>query len=320
MRFTDRDLANVRVAAAPDPMWEITNSLDRLQTRIGRQSFEQWYRKTLGTLANSGFDRTVRSMLIPMLPRAAYFPDFLTPTEAREGIEAGLDAILRTPNATVTAEIKKLDTVRPTPKWAMRVADKDLRQELVSALRAYYDLAIAPHDDLIQASFDRDRAIRARALLGGVGRLFESFRPLMRWVPPVLEVGYPVHREINLDGRGLLLVPSYFCWRHPVALVDPDLPPVLIYPTLDAVQDQDKPRIETALANLLGSARAAVLACTRDGMTTGEIAKIVGISAPTVSHHLNRLRNSDLITSHRLANTMLHVLTPRGVALLKPRE
>jgi hypothetical protein len=25
-------------------------------------------------------------------------------------------------------------------------------------------------------------------------------------------------------------VPSFFCWRYPIMLCDPDLPPVLVYP------------------------------------------------------------------------------------------
>ena len=52
----------------------------------------------------------------------------------------------------------------------------------------------------------------------------------MRWAGGELRVDYPVDQEMHLGGRGLVLVPSYFCWRYPVTLLDPDLPPVLIYP------------------------------------------------------------------------------------------
>ncbi|MGW0561714.1 hypothetical protein ACWDZ4_14150 [Streptomyces sp. NPDC003016] len=42
------------------------------------------------------------------------------------------------------------------------------------------------------------------------------------WRPPVLEVDHPVGRDLQLEGRGLLLIPSYFCWRRPITLIDED--------------------------------------------------------------------------------------------------
>ncbi|GAB3905498.1 winged helix-turn-helix domain-containing protein [Kibdelosporangium lantanae] len=316
--FTDRDLAAVRMATAPDPLWEITNSLDRLQTSQGRWAFAGWYQDTRAALTAGGFDRTVREMLVPLLPRAAYFPDFLTPAEARAGLDSGLEAILSTPAGRVTTEIRKLARVHGAPSWAPRVADRDTRTELVDALRAYYGLVIKPCEDTVQASVDRDRAVRARAMLdGGTDGLLDSFRPTMRWCPPVLEIDYPVSRTITLGGRGLLLVPSYFCWRYPVALADPDLPPALVYPLLTEHRSGGPAPAPTAA--LLGATRAAVLRSTATGMSTSEIARVVGISPQTTSHHLNVLRDSNLITSHRQANTVLHVLTPLGAALLTPR-
>ncbi len=60
--------------------------------------------------------------------------------------------------------------------------------------------------------------------------LLEGLRPFAHWNPPYLDVDYPVDRELRLEGRGLMLVPSYFCWRRPMALADPGLDPVLVYP------------------------------------------------------------------------------------------
>lgn len=314
VRFTDRDLARVRVAGTPDPLWEITNSLDRLQTSEGRRAVAVWYRHTRALLAGADLRDTVRNLLIPLLPRAVYFPDFLTPAEGLEGLDAGLDAILRTPRARVTAEIQKLARLHGVPAWGHRVADGDLRLEITTALRGYHDQVIAPHEDTIRAAVDGDRALRARSLLdGGVERLLDSFQPLMRWRPPrLLEVDYPVSRDIDLGGRGLLLVPSYFCWKYPVALADPCLPPVLIYPLAHHQADTRR----SAVAALIGTTRAAVLRATDSGMTTGEVARVVGISAATASYHLKVLQDNELVTSHRCAAIVLHVLTPAGAALL----
>ena len=226
--FTEEDLSRVRIAPTPDPLWEIANSLDRLQTRRGRWAYAPWYRSTRSALAaDPALRRMVGSMLLPLFPRAAYFPDFLTPFESIGGLDAGIKAILATPEARVTNELKMLALVHHAPKWASRLADGELRADLGTALRTYHQQVIQPYDDVMQSALDADRARRERALArGGVERLLGSFQPLMRWRPPVLEVKYPYTKTLHLEGRGLLLTPSYFCWELPVALADNELPPV----------------------------------------------------------------------------------------------
>ena len=103
--FTHEDLARTRVATACDPLWEIVFSLHRLQGRPGRWAYSGWIRGVRERLAETGHDRIVRSMLAPLLPRASYFPDFVTPAEARHGFEAGAEAILATPERRVLDEL-----------------------------------------------------------------------------------------------------------------------------------------------------------------------------------------------------------------------
>ena len=52
---------------------------------------------------------------------------------------------------------------------------------------------MAPYWTQVQAHVDADRATRTRAMLdGGCEALLNSYRPLMRWEFPVLDVGYTV--------------------------------------------------------------------------------------------------------------------------------
>jgi DNA-binding transcriptional ArsR family regulator len=316
--FTEADLAQVHVAPAADPLWEIANSLDRLQTRRGRWAYAPWYRAASETLTDPVLRKQVTSMLLPLFPRAAYFPDFLTPPAALGDLEAGIGALLATPAERVTDELKTLALVHQAPSWGPRLADGELRPDLGAALRTYHQKVIEPHSDLISAELAADRASRARALArGGPDRLLSSFQPLMRWRSPVLEVRYPVNRTIHLAGRGLDLIPSYFCWQNAITLADTDLPPVLVYPLL---REPPNPKTgEVTAAALLGKTRAAVLRATAAGLTASEIAIQVGIGAPTTSHHLTVLRDSGLIATHRADKTVLHVLTPLGAALLRQR-
>jgi DNA-binding transcriptional ArsR family regulator len=315
--FTELDLTRVRLAGAPDPLWEITNSLDRLQTRRGRWAYAHWYQATQQALADPDLQKMVSDLLLPLFPRAAYFPDFLTPPAALEGLDAGIEAVLATPSARITRELKTLALVHRVPAWGKRLAAGEMQGELGTALRTYYQKVIEPHEDHIQEAVEGDRLLRTRALMrGGVDKLLKSYWPLMRWEYPVLEVQYPYDRTLHLDGRGLLLSPSYFCWHYPVALADDELPPMLSYPLVHKVEgDTDPERPSTAA--LLGTTRAAILQATSEGLSTGDIAKRVGIGAPTASHHLTVLRDSGLIASQRHQTTVLHVLTPLGAALLR---
>ncbi|MEU3653452.1 hypothetical protein AB0E67_11570 [Streptomyces sp. NPDC032161] len=54
--------------------------------------------------------------------------------------------------------------------------------------------------------------------------------PCIRWASPTLTADYPLDRDLHLRGRGITLVPSFFCAKAPVTLIDPDLPPVLVHP------------------------------------------------------------------------------------------
>lgn len=88
IHFTDADLARVRVAARPDPLWEIFFSLLRFQSRRGRWSYADWHRTARAAVHGKGFAPAVRDVLLPLYPRGAYFPDFLTPGEASEGLDS----------------------------------------------------------------------------------------------------------------------------------------------------------------------------------------------------------------------------------------
>lgn len=53
---------------------------------------------------------------------------------------------------------------------------------------------------------------------------------LLSWRDGRLECGYPFDRGLELNGRPLTLIPSFFCVRQPVALTARELSPVLVYP------------------------------------------------------------------------------------------
>lgn len=318
IHFTSEDLARTRLAARPDPMWEAVFSLYRLQTVRGRWAFADWYHRSRKVLAGTSLSRAVRLLLVPILPRAVYFPDFLTPQGAANGLGEGLAAILDTPPSRVSREIGELDRRVGAPAWAPRLADRAVREEFVKVLRAYHAAVIAPYEDRMLARIEGERAAAARTVLqGGTEALLATLSPTMRWRPPVLEVDFVEHRDLRLNGRGLLFVPSYFCWQQPCALADDALPPVVSYP-LHHNRTPVSPRpADASLTALLGRTRAAALRAIASGATTSELARVLGVSPGTASHHTIVLREAGLVDSHRRANIVLHTLTPLGAALLR---
>ncbi|MFF7390892.1 ArsR/SmtB family transcription factor [Streptomyces scabiei] len=318
--FTPEDLTKVRVATEPHALWEIAVSLHRLQTREGRWAYASWFRDARAALRQTGLDRTVKSFLLPLFPRAGYFPDFLTPPEGTQGLDAGLEAVLATSDERVDGEIGLLHRAVGAPAWTRRLGERGMREQLVDALRAYHRAVIAPHEEHIEQRLRAERARHTRALFhAGTEGMLDQLGPTIRWRPPVLEIDpYPDRRDVLLAGRGLLLIPSHFCWHAPIALADPGLPPVLLHPLHQlpaTTRSVDSPPLNA----LLGTTRAAILRAGATGCTTTEAARRAGVTPTTASHHTAVLRDAGLMASHRHANTVLHTLTPLGAALLEQR-
>lgn len=322
IHFTRDDVARARVAPGADPVWELILSLHLFQARRADRDplLAGWRRDVAAGLRHSDDGASVR-LLFALNPPQGYFPDFLTPFESRAGLLPALDAIRSTPTANLRRDLNLLAKRNRLPATAAALARGDVTtlHRLTDSMEAYRALAIAPHWSRIESAVEADRSQRARAMLAdGADGLLGSLRPGMRWDGEVLEVGhYPADRDLYLDGRGLLLVPAYFCARTPVTLVDPDLPPVLVYPVerlggLDQPADQGRP----ALAALLGRTRARVLEVVDGGCSTGEIARRLDVSPAAASQHAAVLRNAGLLVSRRDGNTMLHTLTPLGKAML----
>jgi DNA-binding transcriptional ArsR family regulator len=319
IHFTEVDLARVRVAREPDPLWEVLSTLHRLQSRGGRWRFAAWYRTTRADLNAAGLAGPVREVLCSLYPLGPYLPDFLTPLESEGGLSAGLDGILRLPRPDVLDELRLLDRVCGVPPWALRLAEQDERRELTELIRRFHEVAVAPFADHMDSGLVAHRSLLSRALLtDGVEGLLSNLGPRVRWRRPVLEVDYRTDRDLHLRGRGLRIVPTYFSWGTPVALANADLPPTLSCPlNHPTVPEEALPDDDVSLRALLGGTRARVLRCVAGGLTTGELAQAAGVSQSAASRHATVLRDAGLTTSRQVGPTVLHTLTPLGAALLR---
>jgi DNA-binding transcriptional ArsR family regulator len=320
--FTGEDIARTRIAMTHDPLWELVLSIHMLRGQSGDLLFTDWRRSTAAALrkaqVGAGF-----GLLSALMPTMGYFPDFLNPIgpSGPLAVDAGVEEIRQTPTATLARDLSRM-SVPPAARPGVRAlaeGDPEVLHELTTTMRTYYDVAIAPHRRTVDAAVEHDRAGRVRAMASqGVEGLMRSLRPHVDYSYGELRVPRHPDQEIHLDGRGLLLVPSYFCIHHPVTLFDESLAPVLVYPVerrhdlLPTEGDRTK-----GLAALIGTTRAAVLAAAAEARTTSDIARRVGISPGSASEQAAVLREAGLITSRRDGNRMIHQVTQLGLALLR---
>ncbi|MGW5163090.1 ArsR/SmtB family transcription factor [Nonomuraea wenchangensis] len=322
IHFTAADLARVTLADQPDPLWEVVFTRFRLRDRMRPLTFRPWFSALHAEPARTARMRPGALLLDVLAPAGPYFPDFLTPYEAGRGLGHGLEALRRTPRRRLATELGRLARHRPLPGWARPLAEGDAGTlgGLADALCDYHAAAVAPFQESIDAAFAADRESRVRDVLGGgVEALLAGLGPLMRWTPPVLEVDYVVDQDLALDGRGLRLVPSYFCQRTPLSMADPGLPPVLIYPIQQRHRWRPAARRAGAagLSALMGASRSAALQALDHGATTTQLARMLGVSPATASRHATVLREAGLIETRRDGTAVLHTRTPLGTALLE---
>ncbi|WNF27536.1 helix-turn-helix domain-containing protein [Streptomyces sp. C11-1] len=328
IHFTAQDLEYVRLARRPDPLWEIVCSICRLQTDEGPVAFGPWRRAVVPRLRGTGggADRAVALALRSLVPFGPYFPDFLTPAVdgGNADLRQGVDRVLSTPRTRLRRELTLLAEsapgVRPFLGEELARGDAAALRALGGLLTAYDAAFVAPYRPWIDAAVASDLAWRSRELAaGGTRALLETFRPMARWSPPVLEVTYPVDRDMHLGGRGLLLMPSYFCWRKPLTLVDGALLPTLVYPVEKPVLAAAPGSTGASLARLLGPTRAALLheVTARGCATTSELARAVGCSLPNTSQQLAILREAGLAACRKEGRCTLHHPSPLGRQLLE---
>jgi DNA-binding transcriptional ArsR family regulator len=325
IHFTGEDLGRIRIAPGPDLMWELVNSAHLLQNRECGPVFDTWRRAARARLADASAARSLRVVCTLAPAPTPYFPDFLTPPGGSYDLATGLDTIAATPRRTLRAELTQLAATgrggRP-PAWLPMLARGDVEAitRVREALADYHRAAIGPYQPLIRARIDAETATLTRLLRsGGVEAALRFIDPRARWQYPVLELPYPVEMDMHLGGRGLLLVPSFFAVDLPTTFVDPDLPPVLVYPVEHDPRwlTPPRPRAGTtrALAALIGTTRGALLEELTEPRSTTELARRLAIAPSTASEHLTVLRAAALITTHRHGGHAVHQSTRLGVLL-----
>jgi hypothetical protein len=314
--FGVEDMARLRFAISP--MEELAGSLRALIDPAAAGLHLPWIESVKGRLG--GLDLMPAIRLVPL---HTYVPDFIAPppNSPFERLDDQLELVRGSDPKTVKKELGWAYKGRPLARELEPRMAHPKREvaRLADTFAEYWDRALAPHWDRINALLQADIEYRAKQLTqGGPAAVFADLHGSVQWRGDRLEINQKHQDTIELGGRGLLLVPSAFLWGRPLVISDEPWLPTVIYPARGVgTLWESGPTTPEALAALVGKTRASLLTALEAPRSTTEIARRLGVSPGGVSQHLSVLRDGGLVVSRRDGRSVLYVRTQLADALVR---
>lgn len=233
------------------------------------------------------------------------------------------------PETTLQAQ---LNTVRATPphQVALELAmvDADLsdlpgdpataRDLLAGQLETVWNALLAPQWPALRGLLAADIAYQTR-LLGesGAAHMLAGLHPRVRMAGTSVLIDIQSRERLEIDARGLLLIPAVFAWPNVGVVMVPPWQTSLLYPARGiASLWAPRPTPSEPLTGVLGRTRALLLASLDRPAATTDLADQLHLAPATVSAHLNALRAAGLLNRNRNRHRVLYCRTALGDALV----
>jgi DNA-binding transcriptional ArsR family regulator len=312
VHFTGADFARTSISRHPAPLVELKLSLMMLRRRDNEVFFGRWRRHLRTSLP-----ATTR----PLWDLVSGYrgPPFIDPVSVT--VPEGLDAIHATPPGQIRDDVERVYAHRtsPPPPWLRDLLRGDagawhlLRRALEDAYQAALARTWPAMRDLHRAEFSRYALTAAGS---GVSRALTALIPASQLTDPgTWQLTAPYQRDIHLDGRGLILVPTFHWTGMPLASDLPGQPVLLAYPAGPGLPVLLPGGRQDPLPAILGQTRSRVLRLLADEHTTGEVARLAGISPASASGHITALRAAGLTATLRDGARARHRRTSLGTLL-----
>ncbi|MFI6817497.1 DUF5937 family protein [Nonomuraea sp. NPDC050328] len=282
-----------------------------------------------GPLARASLAHPDVALLAELLPQNGdtYTPDLLTPQPGTDAQGHGLlDEQVARIEATAQDELEtqvfthtRTHWSRPLRAVTRRIAESGrMQRRLANGLARFWRDTLADGWPRLRSIMDQDIAHRATAIATyGVGRVLGALHPDIEWTGDAVTLAKSWDGEIDVTGRDLVLVPGVLNWPHVVIQVDVPGQFVLYYPAQRVGAGRD--RGFGGIAQVVGNARAALLADLETARSTAELATRTGYSPGTVSYHLGALHRARLVTKVRDGRYVLYQRTAQAARLLEER-
>ncbi|HTU77785.1 MAG TPA: DUF5937 family protein [Solirubrobacteraceae bacterium] len=315
-RFDTQAMARLRFAISP--MIELIASVRTLDDPTRHALHLPWVPEALRNTRDLDL-----SPLYALQSSEIYHPDFVhpLPTGPVADFKEGLAAMRALPPELIRAELRFAFQEQPLPD-VLRPFVRDPRGSvhgLAELMRSYWDRALGMHWERIRSLLEHDVLYRARQIAdGGTTRLFDDLDDAVRLEDGVLYIDQCGDVTLNLDGRGLLLIPSAFVWPKVMVVTAPQWQPTLVYPARGAgmLWEPQHPAPPDALAKLVGRNRAALLVALDSPRSTGQLAGMLGVTSGGVSQQLSVLADAGLVRRRRVQRHVLYLRSLDGDALV----
>jgi DNA-binding transcriptional ArsR family regulator len=312
-------LAATRVAASP-----AIEIIEWLRLAATGRRHPRW--GDTGSATRAALSHPDVRLLAAVLPQAdtGYTPDLLTPKPEAGTVErtlrAQLESVAGTPAGVAAAEVL-------THRFAGGAAPAEVRAAIdagtfprraANGMWRFWRSALVPQWSALQSTLEAEISVRATMMArSGVGAVLGSLHPRIRWQDGRLEVRSPHHLAARLPATELVLVPSVLTWP-PVAtqFTDP-AGAMLMYPAAGPEADQLR---GSAVPELVGRSRAALLGDLDVPRSTSELSRRHGLAPATVSYHLGVLLRAGLVSRVRERHLVYYRRNAPADALLEARH
>ena len=319
IRFDAESIGVVRFGVSP--LFEETLSVRALRNPASEAMHLPWLEHARRVTA--GLD--LRALQLLLRPDADS-PDFLNPPPCGPvgELEDELAAMVSTPPRQIREEVRDCysDRELPAELEPFIARPREAVGALAEVLRNYWELVLAERWPRIKSLLEHDIAYRAALIADcGTRELFDDLDPSVKWREGVLHVEKECCEApaVELDERGLLLMPSAFAWPKVVLVTRAPWQPTLIYPArgVGMLWEPERPAAPEALSRLLGASRATILAALDRPRSTTELARVLDISSGGVSQHLSVLHDAGLVRRRRVRKVVLYLRSDGGEALVR---
>ncbi|MFF8293164.1 ArsR family transcriptional regulator [Streptomyces sp. NPDC016309] len=309
IHFTAEDFARIRFAPRPAPLQELHAALTTAVAQHGGPLFAPWRGRVLRSLPASS------DPLADLVPagRPPSFLDVLGDTMANS-----FERIRATGPGLVRSELERVYGTMPAPRWirGLHAGDETAWRTLRHAQRAAYETVLAPVwsvvQDLHRAEFTRYALTVAEH---GVAATLTGLAPGSRLHEGVWEwPGAAPDRDVRLDGRGVVLLPTFHHPAGPLLQDTPGHPAVLTYPAGPGLPlIAGRPAVPAGSpAAVLGRTRLEALRLLAEPHTTTSLARALHVSTATASSHAAALRSAGMVTTTRTGRSVTHRRTALG--------